>query len=124
MFQISVETQFSAAHAIHIGGTLEKLHGHNWHVTAIISGSQLDSDGLLCDFHTVHDTLQGIIEPFQNANLNETDPFNRLNPSAELVAKHIGEQLQILLGQALAPHAKVSSVRVTEAAGCAATYIL
>lgn len=123
MFQISVKAEFCAAHALMIGGQRETLHGHNWKVTAVISGETLDTDGLLCDFHTVEDTLGQIIEPFQNANLNETPEFGRLNPSAENVAKHIAERLHDALDDALAPHAWVERVSVTEAPGCVATYV-
>lgn len=122
MYEISVEAEFCAAHAITIAGTREPIHGHNWRVTAIIGGDRLDADGLLCDFHTVHQTLGEIVEPFHNRNLNEVPPFDTTNPSAELVARHIADELGRRLGRALEPHARVRSVRVTEATGCAATY--
>jgi 6-pyruvoyltetrahydropterin/6-carboxytetrahydropterin synthase len=124
MFQISVHAEFCAAHALVIGGQRETLHGHNWRVTAVVAGETLDNDGLLCDFHTLEDTLKQIIEPFQNANLNETPEFGRLNPSAENVARHIAERLHEALDEALAPHAAVERVSVTEAPGCVATFIL
>jgi 6-pyruvoyltetrahydropterin/6-carboxytetrahydropterin synthase len=120
MFQLQVEGEFCAAHAIMIAGAREPLHGHNWRVTAVVEGSTLDSDGLLCDFHTVKAVLDEIIAPFHNRNLNEVDPFTRLNPTAELVARHIADALAGRLDEALAPHARVHSVRVTESIGCAA----
>lgn len=122
MYEISVQTEFCAAHALDIGGTTEPLHGHNWHVTATITGDTLDSDGLLLDFHAVADTLEQIIAPFKNANLNETPPFDTLNPSAEHVAAHIAHRLHDALQSGLAPHTRVTALRVTEATGCAATY--
>ena len=122
MFEIRVESDFSAAHAITIAGTVEALHGHNWHVVATLAGKELDSDGLLCDFHTVEGVLGEIIGPFQNQNLNSVQPFDRINPSAENVARYIAEDLQRRLGDALAPHARVASVSVTEAPRCVATY--
>lgn len=122
MFEITVETEFCAAHALSIAGQREKTHGHNWHVTVCVAGEILDPDGLLCDFHTVQASLNEIIEPFQNTNLNDTPPFDRDNPSAENVARHIGVQLSSRIDPALAPHAAVAWVRVTEATSCAATY--
>ncbi|QYU66529.1 6-carboxytetrahydropterin synthase [Leptolyngbya sp. 15MV] len=53
MYEIDVQAEFSAAHAIRIAGIVEPLHGHNWHVTATVVGPELDADGLLCDFHTI-----------------------------------------------------------------------
>lgn len=124
MYEITVEADFSAAHAIIIAGTREPLHGHNWHVVVTIAGHALDNDGLLCDFHTVEDVLKNLIEPFHNRNLNEVAPFSRVNPTAELVAKHLGDELAAALNTALAPAAWVAAVRVTEAARCRATYQL
>lgn len=122
MYEIIVESSFSAAHAITIAGERETLHGHNWHVTATIAGEKLDPDGLLCDFHTVRDMLQEIIAPFENRNLNEVGPFDRVNPSAENVARHIADELGSRLDEGLAPHAAVAAVSVTEATGCRAVY--
>jgi len=124
MFELTVETRFAAAHAISIAGTPEPLHGHNWHVTAQVRGEKLDSDGLVCDFHTVQEMLGEIVSPFHNNNLNTTPPFDRTNPTAELLASYIATRLSASLDEALAPHAKVHSVRVTEADGCAATYYM
>ncbi len=122
MYQLTVEARFSAAHAIVIAGTREPVHGHDWLVTATIAGDELDGDGLLCDFHTVEDTLKNIVRPFRSMNLNEVAPFDTTNPTAELVAKHIFDELHDRLDEALAPHAAVASVRVTESPGCAAIY--
>ena len=98
------------------------MHGHDWLVTATIAGEALDDDGLLCDFHTVEDTLKNIVRPFRSQNLNDVPPFDSTNPSAELVARHIYDGLHDALGAALEPHARVAAVRVTESPGCAATY--
>ena len=122
MYEITVESAFCAAHAIVIAGEKEPLHGHNFRVTATIAGGTLDADGLLCDFHAVEQALREILAPFQNQNLNDTPPFDRVNPTAERIAEHIGTSLTRSLHTALSPRALVTSVRVTEAEGCAATY--
>tara|TARA_Y100001933_G_C18613627_1_gene403253 strand:- start:26 stop:409 length:384 start_codon:yes stop_codon:yes gene_type:complete len=122
MYEITVDREFCAAHALEIQGTRETLHGHNFRVTVTIAGDKLDSDGLLCDFHTVNAVLKDICRPFVNANLNDTPPFNRVNPTAELIAKHIGDQMISRLEASLAPAARVAAVRVTETTGCAAVY--
>ena len=123
VFEITVHADFAAAHALTIGGARETIHGHNWHVTAVLAGDTLDDDGLLCDFHTVEATLRDIIKPYQNANLNDLPPFDTLNPSAEHVARHIATELAARLDDALAPYGtRVTAVSVTEAPGCKATY--
>ena len=122
MFEISVQTEFCAAHALTIAGQKEPVHGHNWRVTATLVGETLDSDGLLCDFHQVEAALAEVIAPFKNADLNRTPPFTDVNPSAENVARYIATALQIKLKHD--GPARVRSVRVTEATGCAATFRL
>lgn len=123
MFELTVQSEFCAAHALTISGVRETTHGHNWRVEVVIRGSTLDADGLLCDFHTVEAMLEQVIEPFQNADLNRVEPFLTLNPTAENVAKHIAVSLAELLDSSLAPHARVGGVSVTEAPGCKALYI-
>lgn len=122
MYAIEVHAELCAAHSIRIAGTPEPLHGHNWRITAALEGTTLDDDGLLCDFHTVEATLREIIAPFHNNTLNALPPFDRLNPTAEHLARHLADELSRLLGDALAPHARIARVSVTEAPGCVATY--
>jgi len=123
VYEIEVHAEFCAAHAIEVAGRREPLHGHNWRVSARVAGPELDRDGLLCDFHTVQNTLCAIIEPLDNHDLNDTDAMGGVNPTAEHVARHIADQLADRLDGALAPHARVVSVSVTEAPGCVATYL-
>lgn len=121
MFEISVQAEFSAAHAIVIGGKREPVHGHDWRVTATVASGDLDQNGLLCDFHDVERALRSITSPMNNASLNDLPPFrDGLNPTAENVARHIGDRLVATLR--LPAGARLASVRVTEAPGCAATY--
>jgi len=122
MFEITVETEFCAAHALLISGIREARHGHNFRVRVTVAGEKLDTDGLLCDFHLVKEVLGDILTPFSNSDLNETPPFDRVNPSAEEIARHIGETMGERLDEGLSPHARVASVEVTETTGCWATY--
>lgn len=123
MFELSVQSEFCAAHALIISGVRETTHGHNWRVEVGIVGSTLDADGLLCDFHTAEAMLEQVIDPFQNADLNRVQPFTTLNPTAENVARHIAQRLVELLDDSLAPHAHVGWVSVTEAPGCKAKFV-
>ena len=122
MFDLTIETTISAAHAIVIGGQREPVHGHDWHITATISGRTLDAEGLLCDFHAVESALREVTAPFHNRNFNETSPFDRLNPTAENIARHFADQLGGRLRAILPPGAALTALRITEAPGCAATY--
>jgi len=118
MFELTVEREFCAAHAIVIAGEREAVHGHNWRVWLTVSGESVDGDGLLCDFHALEAGLDRVLAPFRNVDLNATPPFDRVNPTAELVARHIASEM----AADLPAGATVSSVTVSEAAGCRATY--
>lgn len=121
MFEINVDAEFCAAHALLIQGVRETVHGHNWRVTVTVAGSKLDDDLLLIDFHVVEVELGKILDPFRNADLNKTPPFDGINPSAEAVARHIGDTLNGRLpGGPDRP--RVVGVRVTEAPGCSVVY--
>ncbi|MDI9403706.1 MAG: 6-carboxytetrahydropterin synthase [Limnohabitans sp.] len=120
-FAVEVECEFAAAHAILIGGVRERLHGHNWKVVVSVAGSQLDHEELLCDFHLVESMLHAVVAPFRDGNLNETPPFDRINPTAEAVAAHIATTL----GKSLVvriPSVQLEWVRVTEAPRCTAIF--
>ena len=118
MFELSVEREFCAAHAIIINGHREPVHGHNWRVRIVVQGDELDSNGLLCDFHLIERELDRIIKPFHNNDLNAVPPFDRINPTAEHVARHIAETLQPKLPRQVT----LTRASVTEAPGCIATF--
>lgn len=118
-FALEVEDVFSAAHAIVIAGERERLHGHDWRVVATVSGERLDDEELLCDFHMLERELKAIVAPFRSGNMNEIPPFDRVNPTAEAVARHLLRELSARLA-VLAPQVAVEQVRVTEAPGCVA----
>ena len=119
MFELEIRRRFSAAHAILMRGVREPVHGHDWEVTVTVSGTGLDGDGLLCDFHTLERQVDAIVRPMDSRHLNETPPFDRLNPTAEHVARFIADTLLPQLPGGV----RVASVRVTEAPGCAARFI-
>lgn len=122
MYELSVEKEFCAAHALVLNGAREVVHGHNFRVTLTLSGRELDGDGLLVDFHDVERALDDILKPLTNADLNAARAFQGVNPSAEHIAKHIAESVQARLGSN--GRARVTSCRVTEAPGCSVTYRL
>lgn len=118
MYELRVQRVFSAAHALVIAGEREPLHGHDWHVTLAVRGPRLDGDGLLCDFHELEQRLDRIVGALHNRTLNETPPFDALNPTAEHVARHIGEAMR----PAVPDGATIARVEVTEAPGCTAVW--
>jgi len=122
MYEISVDTTFAAAHNLRdYYGKCEDLHGHNYKVRVVVEGPELDSTGLLFDFVHLKQVIQGVIQSLDHKYLNELAPFDRLNPSAENIARHIyDETAKHLLETRNA--ARVSGVTIWETDTSAATY--
>lgn len=114
-YEITVRDEFSASHQLRLyDGTLEPIHGHNWTVFVTLAADQLDSIGVVLDFHVLERRLKKVISPFQDRHLNEVAPFTELNPSAENVALYISRSLE------LPPRVSLVSVEAWETPSCRA----
>ena len=121
MFEVTVEEKFAAGHALrNYKGKCENVHGHNYRVEVTLSGEKLDETGLLLDFVELKKALFEIIDGMDHKFLNDVPPFDRLNPSAENMARFIFEELENRLPAATP--ARVATVRLWETDGCSATY--
>lgn len=124
MFEASVESVFPAAHALrNYYGKTEPIHGHNWKMRVTIEGEELDSMGLLVDFIGLKKSVTRVLGRLDHQFLNEVEPFDRINPSAENVARYICEEISKDL-PALQPEKPVwiSRVEVWEMDQCSAVY--
>jgi len=90
IFEISVEEQFSAAHALRdYPGNCEHLHGHNWAVRVTVECRELNEIGIGIDFREVKQTVREALHRLDHINLNELPPFQKANPSSENIARHL-----------------------------------
>jgi 6-pyruvoyltetrahydropterin/6-carboxytetrahydropterin synthase len=95
MFNVTVESKFSAAHNLrNYKGKCEKLHGHNYKVKVTVAGKVVNAGGMLVDFNELKDILEKIISKFDHEYLNEIPPFDKVNPTAENIAKYIYEKIE------------------------------
>ena|SRR5438128_2363453 len=116
-FQITTTRHFSAAHQLRLyDGSLEPLHGHNWKVKVTVSAPKLDEIGVVMDFHDLERRLNKVIDPMHNRNLNDLPHFKSTNPSAENVALHIAEGIDLPMA------IKLESVEVWETAENSAVF--
>jgi 6-pyruvoyltetrahydropterin/6-carboxytetrahydropterin synthase len=117
MFEVSVEETFAAGHALRgYRGKCENVHGHNYRVRISVAGDELDSAGLLVDFVELKRALRSVIERLDHVFLNDVPPFDKLNPSAENMARYIHEEVSRLLPAPLA------EVKIWETDTATATY--
>jgi len=103
MYEVTVERSFAAGHYLrNYKGKCENPHGHNYKVRVTLRGAELDKAGLLLDFKDLKDVMKDVIERLDHQMLNDVEPFTRLNPSAENIAKYFYDetngQLQSLTG--------------------------
>jgi 6-pyruvoyltetrahydropterin/6-carboxytetrahydropterin synthase len=122
MFEVSVDAAFAAAHSLRgYQGKCESLHGHNYRVRLTIAGKELDKLGLLHDFTVLKRALRGVVNQLDHKHLNELPPFDKVNPSAENLARYIhDETVKQLAGQLSGGAATSLTAWETETA--AATY--
>lgn len=117
MFTVTVEATFSAVHRVRLrDGSLEPHHGHDWLVRAHFTRVGLDDSGMVVDFIEARSALQAAVAQLHHADLNEHAAFTGLNPTAEVVAKHVFDRLKT------SGPAQISRVEVTEAPGWTAIY--
>lgn len=91
MYEVIIENKFSSAHFLRdYHGKDEDLHGHNWKVQVKFRGEKLvEREQYLVDFIEVRSVLEKIIKKIDYKNLNEIPPFDKVNPSAENIARWI-----------------------------------
>ena len=120
MYEVTVEMTFAAAHSLRgYKGECEKLHGHNYRVQVVLAGEDLNGLGMLVDFREAKRLVGEVVDRLDHGYLNELEPFDEVNPSAEQVARHIADALS---GKAPGG-VRVQRVMCWESEKCAATYI-
>ena len=121
MFELIVETDFSAAHNLReYKGQCERLHGHNWKVQVVFKAEKLDKLGMVIDFREAKKVIGEIINKFDHAYLNELSDFKVLNPTTENLSKLLYEELEKVLPVGI----KVNKVTTWESDRCGATYFI
>ncbi len=120
MYTVTVTARFSAAHRLReYQGNCERLHGHNWEVRLTAVAEQVDASGMVVDFRELRELLRNTVAPFDHTVLNETSPFDRINPTAENVARHVFDAVK---QAGMTGTARILRVSVAESEGSWASY--
>ncbi len=124
MFEVAVEQTFAAGHALRgYKGKCENVHGHNYKVRVTVEGDRLNSIGLLVDFVEVKRILRNTMEYLDHKFINDLPPFDKINPTAENMAKFFyDEMVKGLASGAAEVPARVTEVRIWETDTSVATY--
>jgi 6-pyruvoyltetrahydropterin/6-carboxytetrahydropterin synthase len=120
VYEVRVETEFSAAHRLRgYEGACERLHGHNYRVVLALCCNELDSLGMAVDFREVKRIAKDVVGRLDHRCLNEVEPFDTVNPTAEQIARHIAEAVDGRLPAGVS----VQGVTCWESDRCSATYL-
>ncbi|HUS80140.1 MAG TPA: 6-carboxytetrahydropterin synthase QueD [Armatimonadota bacterium] len=119
MYELTVEREISAAHCLReYEGACARVHGHNYRVQVSVTGDELSAIGMLMDFGDLKDICDAVLDGLDHADLNDIEPFDRINPTSENLARYVYEQV----AERLPGPARVSRVTVYESARAWATY--
>lgn len=120
MYEVYKETYFSGAHRLReYEGKCESLHGHNWKVRAFIGATELDRLGMVIDFKVLKNALSETVEVLDHTDLNAIPPFDKINPSAENLAKYIFDGLSERIND---ERVRITKVMVWESHASCAIY--
>ncbi len=120
MFELMIETYFSAAHQLRgYKGACERVHGHNWKVQVHVLAERLNDIDIAIDFHELKALTNEVISQIDHSFLNDIFPFTEKNPSSENIAKWIYDSLKKKINT---KNVNLSAVTVWESETASATY--
>ncbi len=115
MYEVTVEDTFAAGHYLrNYKGKCENPHGHNYKIQVTLAGAELDRAGLLLDFKDLKEVMKSTIERLDHQMINDIEPFTKINPSAENLAKYFYDQTNSRLSQVTNGRVRVKDVTVFE----------
>lgn len=121
MYEVEIISGFSAAHRLtNYNGKCEHLHGHNYRVHVAARAKSPGDGGMVIDFGDLKTATSAIVERLDHTFLNEVEPFDKIDPSAENIAKFLFDEI----GKYLDDRADLlHSVSIWESDSSRATYM-
>jgi 6-pyruvoyltetrahydropterin/6-carboxytetrahydropterin synthase len=95
------------------------MHGHNWKVEVEVSGNVLDNVGMVLDFKDIRNSTNDIVNKLDHRFLNDLEPFKKINPTAENIAKYIFLELSKVINN---NETKIKSIKLWETEKSAVMY--
>ena len=98
MFTLSIETEIAAAHHLrNYDGPCAGQHGHNWKIKVQVKTQHVDKTGITIDFLDLQNISWKVVGKFDHNDFNTIAPFDKINPSAENIAKYFYQEISKLL---------------------------
>jgi len=119
-YTLKVIADFAAAHTLRdYPGACSRMHGHNWKVEAEVVASELNDIGMAIDFKDIKREVRAIAKQLDHYYLNDLEPFQEINPTAENIARYFYQALSRRLNSATI---KVSALTLWETERACVTY--
>ncbi|NOX76038.1 MAG: 6-carboxytetrahydropterin synthase QueD [Gammaproteobacteria bacterium] len=116
LYTLKVVSDFASAHTLRdYPGACSRMHGHNWKVEAEVEARRLDEVGMAIDFKTIRRQVRELTDVLDHRYLNEIEPFDKTNPTAENIAAFIFSGLSAALNNGRI-HVKAITLWETERA--------
>lgn len=93
-YTLKVVTEFASAHTLRdYPGACSRMHGHNWKVELEAVATQLDDVGMGIDFKQMKQVAREVGDRLDHRYLNELEPFQQMNPTAENIAAYLFKEI-------------------------------
>ena len=94
IYTLKVLADFASAHTLRdYPGACSRMHGHNWKIEAEVQATQLNEIGMAIDFKEIKREVRAIADELDHRYLNELAPFQKINPTAENIARYFFQRL-------------------------------
>jgi len=96
MFFVTKEFSISASHKLRdYEGACKRLHGHNYKIQVSLRRETLNELGMVCDFKDLKKACMEVIDnKYDHRYLNDIEPFEQYNPTAENMAYFFFKQIE------------------------------
>lgn len=119
-YTLKIVEDFASAHTLRdYPGDCNRMHGHNWKIEVEVVAQRLDAVGMGVDFKIIKQATRSLARQLDHRYLNDIEPFNKVNPTAENIAAFFYQGLSKVLNN---PHLRVSSVTLWETERACARY--
>lgn len=99
MYEVEIIASFSAAHLLReYKGKCERLHGHNYRIHVTARSETPGTGGMVMDFGDLKKATAEVLDRLDHSFLNDIEPFDKIEPSAENIAAVIFGEISEILG--------------------------
>lgn len=111
-YTLKILADFASAHTLRdYPGDCRRMHGHNWKVEVEVVAKELDEVGMGLDFKVIKDATRALAKRLDHRYLNDIEPFDKINPTAENIAAYFYKNLSHSLNDS---RVRVSAVTLWE----------